>query len=131
MAQCPAKALFGQTAQGKFLSRKPEVLSPIGHRLEPVSLREKDDRIVSIANFANQSSVWLFWGISSEKLGGKAHAEKQKKSAMACDSYGDNFLVGLCLPQTGGGDVLRGYLSRHRRAHRFRAARRGGQLSAL
>jgi len=56
MAQCPAQALLGRTAQGILLSRKPEAVSPIEHRLEPVSLRGKDDRMVRIANFANQSS---------------------------------------------------------------------------
>jgi len=31
MAQCPAQALLGRTAQEKLVSRKPEAVSPIGH----------------------------------------------------------------------------------------------------
>ncbi len=60
----PRQTLLGRTSQGEFVSGKPEAVSPIGHCLEPVSHREKDDRMASTANFANQSALMFgFFGV--------------------------------------------------------------------
>ena len=93
---------------------------------------EKVTALRALPILQNKSSlVWVIVvRVREITWGGKAHAEKQKKSVMARDFYCDDFLVGHCLPQTGVG-VLRGYPGRHRRAHRFSAGRGSGQLTTV